>query len=62
MTSRFAPSLFALAVALAATGASAQPSATSEALEKNFDALISTSDQQQWLEQMSSEPNQVGSP
>src|SRR5206468_1640635 len=62
MTSKFAPSLFALAVALAATAASAQPSGTSEALEKNFDALISSADQQQWLEQMSSEPNQVGSP
>ena len=39
----------------------AQPN-DSEALEKNFDGLISASDQQQWLEQMSSEPNQVGSP
>src|SRR5438270_3647963 len=57
-----AVSLAALALALVSTAAVAQPSGTSQALERNFDALISSADQQQWLEQMSSEPNQVGSP
>ena len=51
-----------VALALASTAASAQPAGTSQALEKNFDALISTTDQQAWLEQMSSAPNHVGSP
>ena len=34
----------------------------SQALERSFDALITPADQQQWLQQMSSEPNHVGSP
>ncbi|RDI99893.1 folate hydrolase [Dyella solisilvae] len=38
-------------------GASAQSS-----LEKRFDALLDPADQREWLKQMSSEPNQVGSP
>ena len=54
-------SLAALALALAST-AVAQPTGTSQALEKNFDSMISSADQLAWLKQMSSEPNQVGSP
>ena len=55
-------SLSFLAVAFASTAALAQPSGTPQALEKNFDALINSADQLAWLQQMSSEPNQVGSP
>ncbi len=62
MTLRAASSLAVLAFALVASGAAAQPSGTPQALEKNFDALISTADQQQWLQQMASAPNHVGSP
>ena len=40
----------------------AAPARDSQALERSFDALISPADQQQWLQQMSSEPNHVGSP
>jgi N-acetylated-alpha-linked acidic dipeptidase len=57
-----AVSLAALALALASTAAAAQPSVATQALEKNFDALISPADQLGWLQQMSSEPNHVGSP
>ena len=53
------PSLRSLS---SASGAAAQPSGTPQALEKNFDALISPADQQQWLQQMASAPNHVGSP
>ncbi len=38
-------------------GATAQQS-----LEQRFDALLDPADQREWLKQMSSEPNQVGSP
>src|SRR3954463_7334646 len=62
MIKRTAVSLAALAFALASTAALAQSSGSSQALEKNFDALISAADQQAWLEQMSSAPNHVGSP
>ncbi len=62
MISRSAVSFAALAIALASTAAVAQPAGPSQALEKNFDALISSADQQAWLEQMSSAPNHVGSP
>src|SRR6476661_1705203 len=62
MIKRTCVSLAALSFALVASGASAQTSGSSQALEKNFDALISTADQQAWLEQMSSAPNHVGSP
>jgi len=62
MNLRFSVSVAALSIALAATGAAAQPSAPPQALEKTFDSLISAADQQQWLQQMSSEPNHVGSP
>ena len=58
---RQAVSIAALAFALASSAAAAQPGAEM-ALERNFDALISPADQLQWLQQMSSEPNQVGSP
>ena len=54
--------LASVAFALAATPALAAPASDSQALEKSFDALISPADQQQWLQQMSSEPNHVGSP
>ena len=57
-----AVSLAALALALASTAAAAQPSVATQALEKNFDALINPADQLGWLQQMSSEPNHVGSP
>src|SRR5437660_10854777 len=57
-----AVSLAALALALSSTAAVAQPSGTSQALERNFDALISPADQLAWLQQMSSAPNHVGSP
>jgi N-acetylated-alpha-linked acidic dipeptidase len=53
--------LASAAIALAATPAIAAP-ASGPALEKNFDALISAADQQQWLKEMSSAPNHVGSP
>ena len=60
---KHAASLAALALALASAPAvAAQPSAPAQALEQRFDALISTADQLAWLQQMSSEPNHVGSP
>ena len=62
MRLRSAVSVAALALATTATGASAQPSAPSQAFEKGFDTLISAADQQQWLQTMASEPNHVGSP
>jgi N-acetylated-alpha-linked acidic dipeptidase len=40
----------------------AAPAYDREALERSFDALINPAEQQQWLQQMSSEPNHVGSP
>jgi N-acetylated-alpha-linked acidic dipeptidase len=40
----------------------AAPARDSQALERSFDALINPVDQQQWLQQMASEPNHVGSP
>ncbi|HJU25950.1 MAG TPA: hypothetical protein VJ722_04675 [Rhodanobacteraceae bacterium] len=61
MIIRAAVSFAALAVALA-SAAPAQPSGSSQALERSFDALISPAEQLQWLQQMSSAPNQVGSP
>ena len=59
---RYAASLAALGVALASTPALSQGSSPSQALEQRFDALISPADQLAWLQQMSSEPNHVGSP
>ena len=59
---RASVSLAALALALAATTASAQPSGPAQALERSFDAQISSADQLAWLQQMSSAPNHVGSP
>jgi N-acetylated-alpha-linked acidic dipeptidase len=57
-------SVFLASVALAAlaTPAFAAPPSDPQALEKSFDALISATDQQQWLQQMASAPNHVGSP
>jgi N-acetylated-alpha-linked acidic dipeptidase len=40
----------------------AAPPASTQALESSFDALINPAQQMQWLQQMSSEPNHVGSP
>jgi N-acetylated-alpha-linked acidic dipeptidase len=62
MIKRTCVSVAAFSIALVASGAAAQTSGSPQALEKNFDALISTADQQAWLEQMSSAPNHVGSP
>ena len=59
---KHAASIAALAFALLATPSTAQPAGSSEALEQRFDALINPLEQLQWLQQMSSEPNQVGSP
>jgi N-acetylated-alpha-linked acidic dipeptidase len=55
---------FLASAALVFTGAPALAAAPadSQALERNFDALINPAEQQQWLQQMSSEPNHVGSP
>jgi len=61
MRTRFA-FLASAALVLTAAPALSAPPADSQALERNFDALISASDQQQWLQQMSSAPNHVGSP
>jgi N-acetylated-alpha-linked acidic dipeptidase len=36
--------------------------ATQLSLEQRFDAQLDPADQRSWLKQMSSEPNQVGSP
>jgi N-acetylated-alpha-linked acidic dipeptidase len=54
--------LASAAVAFTAAPAIAAPAADTPALEKNFDALINPAEQQQWLQQMASEPNHVGSP
>ncbi|HEV2682076.1 MAG TPA: folate hydrolase, partial [Rhodanobacter sp.] len=65
-----------LAMALATFGNSATASSQDEAmlgfsrdgataqhnLEQRFDAQLDPADQRNWLKQMSSEPNQVGSP
>ncbi len=50
------------ALAFATTPALAAPPTDTQSLEKSFDALIDPAEQQQWLQQMSSEPNNVGSP
>jgi N-acetylated-alpha-linked acidic dipeptidase len=55
-------SLAALAFALVSVPVAAQQGGPSQALEKNFDAMINSADQMSWLEQMSSAPNHVGSP
>jgi N-acetylated-alpha-linked acidic dipeptidase len=54
--------LASAALALCAMPAFAAPAPGRQALERSFDALISPAEQQQWLKQMSSEPNHVGSP
>ncbi len=54
--------LASVAFAFTAAPAIAAPAGDSEAVEKSFDALINPTDLQQWLEQMSSAPNHVGSP
>ena len=75
MISRFAKAGIVLAAMLVTITASAAPSekttmlgftatnaASQRALEKKFDARLSAADLRAWLEQMSSEPNHVGSP
>ena len=52
--------LASVAFAFAAAPAVAQPDQA--ALEQRFDSMISATDQQQWLQQMASAPNHVGSP
>ena len=52
--------LASVALSFAATPALAQPEQA--ALELRFDSMISATDQQQWLQQMASAPNHVGSP
>lgn len=66
MTHRAWPMICALS--LAPVGASLQahdpspPHAAQTNLERDFDASIDRDEMRQWLRQMSSEPNQVGSP
>ena len=62
MIKRSNASLAALAFALVSVPVAAQQGGPSQALEKNFDAMINSADQMSWLEQMSSAPNHVGSP
>ena len=53
----------ASALAMAATaGAQLGPASDAKSVEAAFDAGVSSADQLAWLKQMSSEPNQVGSP
>jgi N-acetylated-alpha-linked acidic dipeptidase len=54
--------LASAAFAFTAAPALGAPAASGQALERNFDALINPAQQQQWLQQMSSAPNHVGSP
>ena len=54
--------LTSAAFVLGATSALAAPPASPQALESRFDALINPAEQSQWLEQMASAPNHVGSP
>jgi N-acetylated-alpha-linked acidic dipeptidase len=61
MTFRRNSIALSLAMALAAAPLAAEDT-SSQAREQQFDALISSADQLAWLEQMSSAPNQVGSP
>ena len=62
MTIRHNSVLLSLGLALAAAAPLAAQDSPSQAREKQFDALISSADQLGWLEQMSSAPNNVGSP
>jgi N-acetylated-alpha-linked acidic dipeptidase len=55
-------SLFLIGSALAAVAVAAPAAAQDKAVEQRFDSMISAADQQQWLQQMASAPNHVGSP
>ena len=55
-------SLLLIGSALAAVAVAAPAAAQDKAVEQRFDSMISAADQQQWLQQMSSAPNHVGSP
>ena len=57
-----AVSVLALTVALAGPALAKDPVPTGPALEKAFDALISPPQMSDWLKQLASEPNHVGSP
>ena len=52
----------ALSLAIGTLPAGAAPADTEQAREAQFDAAISSADQLGWLKDMSSAPNQVGSP
>jgi N-acetylated-alpha-linked acidic dipeptidase len=54
--------LASAAIAFTAAPLMAAPAGDAQALERTFDTLISPTDQQQWLQQMASAPNHVGSP
>jgi N-acetylated-alpha-linked acidic dipeptidase len=55
-------SLLLIGSALAAVAVAAPAAVQDKAVEQRFDSMISAADQQQWLQQMSSAPNHVGSP
>lgn len=55
-------SLLLIGSAFAAVAVAAPAAAQDKAVEQRFDSMISAADQQQWLQQMSSAPNHVGSP
>ena len=56
-------SILLLGAATAALGIAAPAiAADTSGIEQRFDSMISATDQQQWLQQMSSAPNHVGSP
>jgi N-acetylated-alpha-linked acidic dipeptidase len=59
---KFAQLASAAFIFVATPALAAAPAGDPQALEQRFDALVNPAEQQQWLQQMSSEPNHVGSP
>jgi N-acetylated-alpha-linked acidic dipeptidase len=55
-------SLLLVGTAIAALAVATPAAAQDDSVEQRFDAQISAAEQQQWLQQMSSAPNHVGSP
>jgi N-acetylated-alpha-linked acidic dipeptidase len=55
-------SLLLVGSAIAALAVATPAAAQDDSFEQRFDAQISAAEQQQWLQQMSSAPNHVGSP
>jgi N-acetylated-alpha-linked acidic dipeptidase len=55
-------SLLLVGSAIAALAVATPAAAQDDSVEQRFDAQISAAEQQQWLQQMSSAPNHVGSP